>query len=411
MKSSSLRKEDGAVLLMIVIVTMILLTIGTTMLLVNSNDSAIIKPVEREAPPIVVPDPPTGGRLIPNENDGADDDFPGAEDWGFAYVNFDPNLGYGTPDSPVPDLTQDLTTTGMLIIPPSVGQIVVQNNNLTYHADQGIYFGMSLEADKGTSALTLGSDSGVIKIAKSTSDIDIKVFKKITVTNTGGSIKIEPGVDIRTIQNQGDITLSAGQDVILRGAILDSSSCIYLTAGSLGTGDLDLSQANLDADENITMNGDTISMDDAYLTSGGSITVNGDEVNLSKVNLIAGGNITIIGDNINLSGATLSAGGSITVTTSGIIAANTATLGAVGSIYITASTLIDLRNASLTAGGNKQYITLTLTGGTSTNKAQILVDNARFNKTASVTNTNLNTITITGSPAGTYNTNPASPYP
>lgn len=236
MRIPSLNNEDGAVLLMIVIVTMALLTIGTTMLLVNSADTTVIKPIGQDEPPIVIPDPPSGN-LIPSENDGEDDHFPGAENWPFAYFNYDEPYGYGTcpEDFRVPNLNTNLTTTGTLIIPPAVGMIDI-DYDITYSADNGIYFGAPMQSTQGTSAITLKANEGIIKIANtniSDDGLDLNVFKDITITNTNGHIIVEPGAVLQVRQggSKGNIIMSAGGDIDIRGVTLKADWDIIITVG------------------------------------------------------------------------------------------------------------------------------------------------------------------------------------
>jgi hypothetical protein len=310
MKIPSLNKEGGAVLLMIVIVTMALLTIGTTMLLVNSADTTVISHIEQDDKTISIPDKQSNN-LIPGE-DNPGDDFYGAENWPFAYYNYDNPLGYkdNIEHFKVDFFNQNLppagvSSDGVLIIPPRVGTITL-TKDYTYKADHGIYFGtdMTHKGGGGDSQITLESVDGIIKIAKTGS---ITLHKEIKLFNTNGDVIVESGGELYATQtgSQGNIEIEAGNNVILNGAILKAGVNISITAGKL----------------------------------------------------------------------------------------------------------IDLRGARLTAGTkNKDKITLTLTGGTPSNKAQILVDQAIFNRTVEVIDTPDNTYTITGTPSGNYNTNPKSPY-
>lgn len=236
MRPSVSGKEDGAALVMIVIVTMVLLTIGITMLLVNSSDTATINPDGNRPISGVLPPSSGGGNLIPNE-DQEGDDFYGAENRDFAYFNYDDPLGYGTcpDDYRVPNLNTDLTTTGTLIIPPAVETINI-DHDITYSADKGIYFGAPMQSVQGTSALTLKSNEGIIKIANTSianDGLDLNIFKQITITNQTGHIIIEPGavVQVRQDGNKGNIILSAGGDIYLKNVTLKCDRDIEITVG------------------------------------------------------------------------------------------------------------------------------------------------------------------------------------
>ena len=239
MRPSVSDKENGAALVMIVIVTMVLLTIGITMLLVNSSDTNTINPDG---------DRPISG-VLPSDHDPHsgqiyDPDFgwiTNDPDKGKAY--FDNNLNNVFDESDVyVDLNTNLSTNQRLIIPPSVGEINIENTDRTYTAAHGIYFGASIASHQGHSSFTLLSGDGVIKIANPSGTSGVITHFKINIKNNNGDIIVDEGVTLKaTHSSKGDITLDAGNKVKIAGANLDAGSFISITAGTL----IDLSNASV----------------------------------------------------------------------------------------------------------------------------------------------------------------------
>lgn len=321
------KKEEGAALLMILIVTMVLLTIGITMLLVNSADTAILSGEQRLSGEL----PSTSSDLIYDEHYGW------ITDSGKAF--FDNNLdGVFDQGDEFVDLNQSLRTDKRLIIPPSAGPVNIKNKEITYEASQGIYFGTSMTSEKGDSSITLKSVDGLIKVANP-SGTSVYVHKEIRIENEKGDIIVEDGAELNSEQggSKGNITLEAGRDITIKGAVLNAGNNIEIDSDR----DIDLRHANLVADSNN-----------------------------AKIEIEAEGKVF-------MSGSALEAGEDIIIESDTFIDASSTQLQAAnknkGDIWMEATVHIDIKDALLQADGSITLIAI----AEDTTPGKIMVNKAK----------------------------------